>query len=95
MITTFTAPKTCAGAVAVIEVLLPTLTLVAAVPPSVTLAPLRKPVPVIVMDVPPDVVPELGDIAVTVGAAFGEPPWTRNATICMTQSAEPLLAVAL
>jgi len=56
--------------VAAIEVLLATLTPVAAVPPIVTVAPLKKPVPVIVTAVPPAVVPDVGEIAVTVGAAL-------------------------
>ena len=68
--TTFTAPAACAGVVAVIDVLLTTVTLVAAVPPSVTVAPARKPVPVIVTGVPPAVVPDGGAIELTVGAGF-------------------------
>ena len=63
-----TAPAACAGVVAVIDVLLATFTAVAAVPPSVTLAPARNPVPVIVTAVPPAVVPETGAIRVIVGA---------------------------
>ena len=50
------------------EVELTTVTLVAAVPPMLTVAPLEKPVPVMVTDVPPLVVPEVGEMAVTVGA---------------------------
>ena len=46
--------------------------LVAEVPPNVTLAPDRNPVPVIVTDVPPAVVPDVGEIDVTVGAGLGE-----------------------
>jgi hypothetical protein len=68
--TTFTAPDEWAGVEAVIEVLLTTFTPVAAVPPKVTVAPLRKFVPVIVTVVPPEVVPEFGAIAVTFGAGF-------------------------
>ena len=68
--TTLTAPDEWAGVEAVIEELLTTFTPVAAVPPKVTLAPLRKFVPVIVTDVPPEVVPEFGVIAVTFGAGF-------------------------
>jgi hypothetical protein len=37
----------------------------------VAVAPARKPVPVIVTDVPPVVGPEVGFTAVTVGAAAG------------------------
>ena len=71
--TTLTAPAACAGVVAVIEVLLPKLTPVAAVPPIVTVAPDTKFVPVIVTGVPPNVVPDAGEIDVTVvqGAGLG------------------------
>ena len=55
--TTVTAPVACAAVVAVIEVLLTTVTPTAAVPPRLTVAPLRKPVPVIVTAVPPFAVP--------------------------------------
>ena len=65
---TFTAPALPDGVVAVIVVELVTLTPVAAVPPKVTEAPLTKFVPVMVTLVPPAIGPELGDIAVTVGA---------------------------
>ena len=68
--TTLTAPAACAGVVAVIDVLLTTVTPVAAVPPSFTVAPARKPVPVMVTAVPPFAVPELGVIALTVGAGL-------------------------
>ena len=68
--TTLTAPAACAGVVAVIDVLLTTVTPVAAVPPRLTVAPVRKPVPVIVTGVPPAVVPMLGEIDVTVGAGL-------------------------
>ena len=70
--TTFTAPAACAAVVAVIEVLLTTVTPVAAVPPRLTVAPVKKPVPVMVTAVPPAVVPEVGVIAVTVGAGLEE-----------------------
>ena len=50
------------------EVELTTVTLVAAVPPKLTVAPVEKPVPVMVTNVPPLVGPEVGEIAVTVGA---------------------------
>jgi len=55
----------------VILVPLTTTTLVAAVPPIVTVAPAPKSVPVIVTAVPPFVVPEFGEIALTVGGALG------------------------
>jgi len=70
--TTLTAPAVCAGAVAVIEVALTTVTFVAEVPPSLTVAPDRKPVPVIVKAVPPATGPDVGATAVTVGAGFGD-----------------------
>jgi hypothetical protein len=93
--TTFTAPAAWAGVVAVIDVLLTTFTLVAADPPNVTVAPETKFVPVMVTAVPPLVEPELGEIAVIVGA---EPPvpLALNATICITHDPlEVRVAVAL
>ena len=84
--TTLTAPAACAGVVAVIDVLLTTVTPVAAVPPSFTVAPARKPVPVIVTAVPPLAVPEFGVIELTVGAGLPPPcPLARNVAICITQ----------
>jgi hypothetical protein len=62
---TFTAPAAWAGVVAMIDVLLARVTLVAGVPPRLTVAPARKPVPVIVTLVPPLVVPVLGVIEAT------------------------------
>ena len=70
--TTLTAPAACAAAVAVIEVLLTTVTPVADVPPNFTVAPVRKPVPVMVTAVPPAVVPDAGEIEATVGAGLGD-----------------------
>jgi hypothetical protein len=64
---TVTAPAVPAGVVAVIEVLLTTVTFVAAAEPNVTVAPEAKLVPVIVTDVPPAVEPVLGLTPVTVG----------------------------
>ena len=71
--TTLTAPAACAGVVAVIEVALTTMMLVAAVPPKVTVAPVAKFVPVIVTFWPPARGPELSAIAVTVGAPKVKP----------------------
>src|SRR5207249_11179360 len=68
--TTATAPAAWAAVVAVSEVLLTTVTLVAAVPPRLTVAPAAKPVPLRVTAVPPLLVPELGEIALTVGAGL-------------------------
>ena len=67
--TTFTAPVADDGVVAVICVALVTTTFVAGVPPSVTVAPETKFVPVMVTAVPPVVGPLLGLTPVTVGAA--------------------------
>jgi hypothetical protein len=64
---TVTAPAACAGVVAVMVVLFTATTLVAAVPPNVTVAPAAKFVPVIVTAVPPVVAPPFGDTRVTVG----------------------------
>ena len=79
---TVAAPAVPAGVVAVMDVLLTTTTLVAAVVPNFTVAPVAKLVPVIVTAVPPAVEPVFGDTLVTVGAV---PPLVgvRNATICM------------
>jgi hypothetical protein len=54
--------------VAVIVVLFTTTTLVAGVPPNVTVAPAAKFAPVIVTAVPPAAGPLFGDTLVTVGA---------------------------
>ena len=66
--TTLLEPAECAAVVAVIDVLLATVTPVAEVPPIFTVAPDWKPVPVMVTAVPPLIVPELGLIELTVGA---------------------------
>jgi hypothetical protein len=71
--TTLTVPSACAGVLAVIELLLTTATLVAAALPNETIAPGRKPVPEIVMDVPPVVGPEMGAIEFTTGGPGGAP----------------------
>ena len=55
---------------AVMEVALTTFTPVAAVPPKLTVAPDKNPLPVMVTAVPPAVEPEVGETAVTVGAGF-------------------------
>ena len=67
--TMFCAPAVPAGVVQVIEVEDTTVTLVHAAPPTVTVAPERKLVPVIVIAVPPTLVPEAPEILDTVGAA--------------------------
>ncbi len=58
-----------AGVVQVIEVDDTTVTLVHAAPPTVTVAPDKKFVPVIVIAVPPADVPELPETPDTLGAA--------------------------
>jgi hypothetical protein len=55
-------------------VLFTTATLEAAVPPTETVALARKPVPVIVIEVPPAVGPEVGLTLLTVGAGYVVPP---------------------
>src|SRR3989442_14644373 len=75
-------PAACVGVVALICVLLMTLTPVAAAPPTVTVAVASKFVPLIVIAVPPVVGPEVGLTPVTVGgggaagvnASVGVPP---------------------
>ena len=64
---TLLAPVIPDGVVAVILVELTTMTFVAAVPPMVTVAPVTKPVPVMVTPVPPAKGPLPGEIDVTDG----------------------------
>ena len=66
---TSTAPAGATGDTAVIEVAEFTVTPVAATPPKLTVLPETNPVPVIVTEVPPAVVPLFGLTAVTVGGA--------------------------
>ena len=95
--TTATVPAVCAAVVAVMDVLLTTVTFVAAVPPSFTVAPDKNPVPMRLTAVPPLADPELGEMELTVGAGLGgEPdPLDRKVAICMTQLLELVVAVAL
>ena len=65
-----TAPAAWAGVAAVIEVLLATVTPVAAVPPKLTVAPETKFVPVTVTAVPPATGPLAGVTDVTLGAVL-------------------------
>ena len=65
--TTSRGPAVPDGVVQVIEVDETTTTDVHELPPMVTVAPEMKFVPVIVTDVPPAVVPEVGEMLVTVG----------------------------
>ena len=75
--TTLAVPAAPAGAVAVMEVLLATLKVVAATPPNVTLVAPVKFVPVRVTAVPPAVGPELGLLPVNESA---QRPWTANSS---------------
>src|SRR3989441_12057276 len=68
---TSATPAACGGVVALICVALTTLTPVAGVPPTVTVAPAAKFVPVIAIAVPPAVGPELGLTPLTVGGGVG------------------------
>ena len=67
--TIFCAPAVPAGVVQVIDVDDTRVTLVHAAPPTVTVAPDKKFVPVIVIDVPPAAVPDEPETLDTVGAA--------------------------
>jgi hypothetical protein len=70
-------------------VLFTTATLVAAVPPNVTVAPAAKFVPVIVTAVPPAVDPLFGDTLLTVGGVVAL-DGVRKAIICMIQGSDGL-----
>ena len=59
--TTFTTPATCAGAFAVIKLLLTTLTLVAAALSNLIVVPATNLLPLILTAVPPAVEPEFGE----------------------------------
>ena len=61
------APAVPAGVLAVIEVALTTTILVAETPPTFTLVAPVKLVPVMVIEVPPNVVPDVGETLVMVG----------------------------
>ena len=87
--TTFTAPAAWAAVVAVIVPLFTTVTPVADVPPNLTVAPVRNPVPVILTGTARRGLPEVGEIDLTVGAGLPETcPLARKVTICMTQVEE-------
>jgi hypothetical protein len=98
---TVTAPAVPAGAVAVIDVPLTTTTLVAAVLPNVTVAPLAKFVPVMVTAVPPVVGPLFGLRLATVGWPIYVNPlarlplWPFRVTVTVTAPAEPAGVVAV
>ena len=80
-----TAPAACAGVVAVIVVAFTTVTPVALVPPTLTVAPALNPVPLIVIAVPPTVDPDGGATPVTVGA--GAVTVRLNDVVCVTDPA--------
>ena len=63
-------PAAWAGAVAVIDVALATVTFVAETPPNFTVALLRKFAPLIVTTVPPAVLPDTGVMPLIVGAGL-------------------------
>ena len=65
----FCAPALPAGVLHVIDVADTTVTFVHETPPTVTAAPARKFVPVMVIDVPPALVPEEAETLDTVGTA--------------------------
>jgi hypothetical protein len=90
---TLTAPADPAGVVALSELLLTKLTLLAAAPPKVTFAPETKLLPVMLTTVPPPVGPELGDTELMLGAALVVPPVPLKATNCITQVEEPAYAL--
>jgi hypothetical protein len=66
---------------AVIEVPLTTFTPVAALPPKLTVTPVKNPVPVMVTAVPPAGRPLAVETDVTVGAVFGFEPAALNVAI--------------
>ena len=65
--TTSLAPTVPVGVVQVIEVEESTTKLVQEAPPTVTVAPTANPVPIMVTEVPPEAVPDAGEIEVKVG----------------------------
>jgi hypothetical protein len=67
-----TVPAEPAGAIAVTELSLTNVYDVAAVLPNITLVTPVKPLPEIVTEVPPAVVPDVGEIPVTVGVVAAE-----------------------
>src|SRR5579862_5593454 len=85
--TTLTVPAACDGVVTLMVLPFGTATFVPVDPPNVTVAPGRKPVPVITTDVPPLVVPEFGEMPFTVNVGV-DAPWLRNVAICVTHGAE-------
>ena len=83
--TTSLAPADPAGVVQVIDVAETTTTLVHAAPPTLTVAPAKKLVPVIVMGVPPSVLPVDGEMEVMVGVEIS----VRADPLVMTRAPVP------
>ena len=79
MTSTYVVPVVPAGVVQVIDVEETTVTDVQALPPTVTVGPAKKPVPVMVIAVPPAVDPEVGEKEPTVGATKWVKPRTALA----------------
>ena len=69
--TTSADPKGWAGVVAVIVVLFETMIVVQVAPPTLTTAPLVKPLPLTVIVLPPFTDPLLGDVEATLGGPGG------------------------
>jgi hypothetical protein len=98
---TVTVPALSAGAMAVMVVLFTTTTLVAAVAPNVTVAPVAKFVPVIVTAVATPANPLFGDTPVTVGTPIKVNPLARlplcppTVTVTVTGPALPAGALAV
>ena len=86
-------PAACAGVMAVIDVAEPLVT-DALIPAKVTVVPgPPKPVPVIVTDVPPLVVPDVGLIAVMLGAGGGGGATNVNAAPLVADCPSVLVTV--
>ena len=90
---TLCAPAVPAGVMAVMDVLDTTTTLVAGLPPTVTLLAPVKLLPVIVMAVPPKVVPEVGETLEIVGAGIARKPVLSN--VASLAGPTPAAVVAL
>ena len=85
------APAAWAPVLAVMVVLLTTVTFVAALAPRVTVAPGRKPVPVMVTAVPPGSDPVVGLIEVTVTA--GGAGVTVTPAVLLSEQPAPVVTV--
>src|SRR5438093_119609 len=95
MTVTSTGPAAWAGVIAMIRVALVVLTLVAASPPTLTVAPTTKPVPVIVIPVPPASGPPFGVRVVAftkLTAVAAVPP---KLTVAPVVKSVPLIVTAV